>query len=213
METILLYQETDSWVVCEKPAGVLPEKGGLPDLLCAQLGLREVFPVHRLDRPVSGGILFAKTRQAAASLSAQAVDGRMCKEYLALVEGDPGTEGTWTDLLFHDRNRNKTYVVDRKRAGVREAKLSFVKEAEAEADGIRFSLMRIRLETGRTHQIRAQFASRGFPVAGDRRYGSKYRGTGLYLRTGRLVFTDPDTGEERDLCFPLSDEGLWKILK
>ncbi len=213
MKTILLYQETDSWVVCEKPAGVLSEKGGLPDLLCTQLGLDEVFPVHRLDRPVTGGILFAKTRQAAAALSAQAADGRMHKEYTALVEGDPGSEGAWTDLLFHDRSRNKTYVVDRKRAGVREASLSYVKEAETEVDGIRFSLVRIRLETGRTHQIRAQFASRGFPVAGDRRYGSRYRGPSLYLRTARLAFTDPDTGEKMDIRFPLPDEGLWKFRK
>lgn len=213
MEMILLYQETDSWVVCEKPAGVLSENGGMPDLICAQLGLREVFPIHRLDKPVSGGILYAKTRQAAATLSAQVADGRMRKEYAALVEGDPGSEGAWTDLLFHDRSRNKTYVVDRKRAGVREASLSYVKEAETETDGIRFSLVRVRLETGRTHQIRAQFASRGFPVAGDRRYGSRYRGPSLYLRTVRLVFADPDTGEERDLRFPLPDEGLWKIQK
>lgn len=210
METITIYGETDSYLVCEKPAGVLSEKGGLPDLLCEQTGLKELFPVHRLDRPVSGGIVYAKTAAAAADLSGQIARGETEKEYLAVLEGCPEEpEGTWSDLLFHDRTKNKTYVVDRKRAGVREARLSYKVLGMAGMEDSQFSLVRFLLYTGRTHQIRAQSASRGLPVAGDRRYGSRYREENIALRCAGLRFRDPDTGETVGYRIPIPQTGLW----
>ena len=214
MKKITVYGETDSYLVCEKPSGVLSEKGGLPDIVCEQTGLKELFPVHRLDRPVSGGIVYAKTAAAAADLSGQIAHGETEKEYIAVLEGCPEEkEGVWSDLLFHDRTKNKTYVVDRKRAGVREARLSYRVVATAEYEGTKFAMVCFLLETGRTHQIRAQSASRGFPVAGDRRYGSKYRKGDVALRTVRLRFRDPDTGKTAEFTFPIPDTGVWRYFK
>ena len=214
MEKITIYGETDSYLVCEKPAGIQSEKGGLPDIVCEQNGSKELFPVHRLYRPVSGGIVYAKTAAAAADISGQIARGETEKEYLAVLEGCPEEhEGTWFDLLFHDRTKNKTYVVDRKRAGVREARLSYRVVGTAACGEMQFSLVRFLLETGRTHQIRAQSASRGLPVVGDRRYGSKYREGGVALRTARLRFRDPDTGEPAEYSFPVPETGVWQYFK
>ena len=170
----LLYTDARI-VVCLKPAGVLStdEPGGMPELLRRALGEPEtgcVRTVHRLDRPVGGVMVYAKTAQQAARHTQSMGEGRMQKAYLAVLTGCPEeTSGTLEDLLFHDRVKNKTYVVRRPRGGVKKAVLSY--EILAEAEGL--SLARVRLQTGRTHQIRVQFASRGFPLLGDGKYGSR----------------------------------------
>ena len=118
---MILYEDAQL-VVCCKPRGVLSaaDSSG-QESMAALLAPRTVFPVHRLDRDVPGVMVFAKTREAAAFLSAHLTAG---KEYLALAEGAPCKEPEELyDLLFHDRARNKTYVVRRTRAGVREARL------------------------------------------------------------------------------------------
>ena len=177
--------EDDQLLVCVKPRGVLScrdasGKKSMEDLLAP----RTVFPVHRLDREVSGLMVFAKTREAAAFLSRP---GSLTKEYEALCEGSLPDEGEMTDLLYHDSRKNKTYVVKRKRSGVREARLTY-RVLERCADGTR---VLVHLETGRTHQIRVQFASRGCPLLGDRRYGSKTAGP-IGLLAVRLSFSHPD---------------------
>lgn len=168
----ILYEDA-SVLLAVKPVGVLSQGDGpdaMPALLCRQLGLAAVYPAHRLDQAVGGAMLFAKTPQAAAGLSARTAAGGVQKEYLAVLTGEPeAREGTMEDLLFHDSARNKTYVVRRRRAGVRAASLSY--EVLAGADGL--WLVRVRLGTGRTHQIRAQFASRGLPLLGDGKYGGR----------------------------------------
>lgn len=167
----LLYQ-TDQAIVCVKPVGAAAqgdEPSALPRRLSAQLGC-EVFPVHRLDQAVGGVMVYAKTREEAARLTAELGRGTFEKTYLAVVRGElPQASGTLEDLLFHDRRKNKTYVVGRKRAGVKQARLSYVLLDAREG----FSLVRVQLETGRTHQIRVQFASRGYPLLGDGKYGSR----------------------------------------
>ena len=197
-----VFYEDEQLLVCHKPAGVLSAKdasgkSAMSDLLAP----RRVYPVQRLDREVSGLMVFAKTPEAAAFLSARMQDG-FSKEYLAVCEQTPPEdEAELADLLFHDRAKNKTYVVKRKRAGVKEAKLFYRVEARA-ADGR--ALLRIRLYTGRTHQIRVQLASRGCPLCGDKKYGAKSGGV-LALCSWRLSFPHPN-GQQ--LCFTLPESLL-----
>lgn len=187
-------------VVCQKEAGELSEGEGasaLPTLLAAAMTAageqNEIYPVHRLDRETVGVMVFARTRAAAASLSAALNTDAFSKEYLALCHGRPEEDAaTLTDLLFYDRQRGKSFVVDRRRAGVKEAVLDYTC-LRTEDD---FSLLRIRLHTGRTHQIRVQFSSRRHPLAGDRRYGApKSEHSTVALVAHRLTFPHPVTGE------------------
>ena len=181
----------DSLVVCLKPPGADSERE-MPSLLSAQLGAAEVFCVHRLDRAVGGVMVYALNKEAAAGLSRQMAGGTFWKEYLAVVHGRPEADaGTLRDLLYYDRAHGKSYVVTRKRAGVKEASLSY--RLLGEADG--FSLLAVRLHTGRTHQIRVQFASRRMPLAGDGRYGSPRRNCPLALWSRALGFAHPASSE------------------
>ena len=169
---IEILEQTPQLVLCVKPVGVRAQgeaEADLPALLKRQLGC-EIYPVHRLDQAVGGVMVFAKTAPAAAKLSQAIAGGELQKEYLAVLERSPEqTEGELSDLLFHDRTKNKTYVVSRQRKGVKEAKLAYrVLDVQ---NGL--CLVRIRLYTGRPHQIRVQFASRGMPLVGDGKYGSR----------------------------------------
>lgn len=154
-------------IVCIKPVG-LDSEHDMPNCLCEQLG-GVILPVHRLDKNVSGVMVYARTKSAAAYLSKVIQSGEMVKEYVAWVRGITPDEGVWADLLWKDNTKNKVYVVTRKRGGVKEAKLSFCTIRRTEEQ----SLVRIRLYTGRSHQIRVQFASRGYPLMGDHKYGDK----------------------------------------
>ena len=194
----ILYEDADL-LVCVKSRDLLSAadasgKRSMPELLSPRI----VFPVHRLDREATGLMVFAKTKACAAFLS-KAMGADFEKEYLALCEGQPEAEGTLTNLLYHDRVKNKTYVVKRKRNGVREARLSY-----RVLRGGTQSLLQVRLFTGRTHQIRVQFASRGFPLVGDRKYGAKTGGK-LQLYSWRLSFPHPDG---RHMTFTLPEEYL-----
>ncbi len=213
----ILYQD-QYLVVCVKLSGVLSQsddKGreNMPQLLETQLGC-SVFPVHRLDLEVSGVMVYAKTAEAAAKLSAMASSHEgFRKEYLAVIQGNPDEkEGILEDLLFHDKQKNKTYVVKKLRSGVKKAKLSYCVLSEKDGE----SLVAIRLYTGRTHQIRVQFASRKMPLIGDRRYGGR-TGDGIALCSCRLSFVHPITKEKiRCGYFPQSlggFEGLAEIYR
>ena len=164
----ILYSD-DQIVVCVKPVGISSEDGAnsLPDLLRQQLG-GEVFTLHRLDLNVGGVMVYARTKNAAARLSKAIQDGSMVKEYRAMVHGTPPESGDWQDLLWKDSSKNKVFVVKRMRKGVKSARLEFQRLTEGEE-----SLVHIRLHTGRSHQIRVQFSSRGYPLAGDHKYGAR----------------------------------------
>ena len=215
MDPIQIYFENESIIICEKPAGVSSEDGGLPDLLCRQIGIDKVYTVHRLDKMVTGGIIYAKTKRAASVISTQITNGVFRKSYVAAAEGKTeDEEGTWEDFLFYDRKQGKSYVVQRERHGVKKAIMNYRYIGGFDTDsGKTVSFIEIELETGRTHQIRAQLASRKHPVLGDRRYGSKEDIGGIALRSYKMVFDDPYTGEERRFVFPLPDEYPWNNLK
>lgn len=181
----VLYVDRDI-VVCIKSVGPDAEHA-VPAALKEQLG-GEIFPIHRLDRTVGGVMVYARTKQSAAALSKAVQDGTMIKEYLALVHGTPPEQGDWEDLLFKDSRQNKVFVVKRERRGVKKARLTFARLTAGDT-----SLVHIRLYTGRTHQIRVQFASRGFPLVGDHKYGSRDTATAPMLFSHRITF--PYQGE------------------
>ena len=208
----LLYSD-NSIAVCVKPAGVLStdESGGAPELLRAALGdpAAPVFTVHRLDRVVGGLLLLARTKAAAADLGRQVMDGRFRKAYLAVVHGAPARpEGTFTDLLRRDRRECKTYIADAPGRDAREAISDYTLLAAA-AD---CALLRITLRTGRTHQIRAQFAAHGLPLVGDRKYGTLTDGdTPIALWSHEIAFFHPNTGTALDFTLPPPRTGPWTL--
>ena len=175
MEILFSDQEI---VVCVKGVG-LDSEIEVPKALKEQLG-GEIFPLHRLDRNVGGVMVYARTKAAAAALSKTIQEGAMIKEYVARVHGTPPETGTLTDLLFKDSRKNKVFVVKKARSGVKEARLQYRHLGEG--------LVHVRLFTGRSHQIRVQFSSRGFPLIGDHKYGSRAKETAPMLFSCRITF-------------------------
>ncbi len=201
----ILFQDRHM-VVCVKPAGVISQdagEGSLPDLLRKQLGI-ELSVVHRLDREVGGVMVLAASQTAAAALSRAVQERTLEKRYLAVVDGVAPAEGRLEDLLFHDRQKNKTYIVQRPRKGVKDARLDFwLKDRQGSK-----SLVEVLLHTGRTHQIRVQFASRKLPLVGDRRYGgSPCENLGLW--SWKLTLSHPVTGEPMMFSQLPPDEMPW----
>ena len=176
----ILFEDKDL-VVCVKPVG-LDAEHEVPAALSEQVG-GEIFTLHRLDRNVGGVMVYARNKAAAAQVSRLIQEGAMVKEYVATVHGAPPENGDWQDLLFKDSRKNKVFVVDRKRAGVKAARLEFQRLTAGER-----SLVQIRLHTGRSHQIRVQFASRGYPLVGDRKYGAKDEVKEPMLHSYRITF-------------------------
>ncbi|HNW05318.1 MAG TPA: pseudouridine synthase [Oscillospiraceae bacterium] len=284
-----LFYKDASVIVCDKPAGLLSEGGsgrGAPDLLAKELAARgenpALYPVNRLDREAEGLLLLARDESSAAELSRQVAARLVEKEYLAVVFGEPEEPaGVLRDLLFHDSRKNKTYVADRPRKGVKEAVLRYqtlctvggvcsaddesvndgssgegspasrdssgdgsanngslddggsasggLPGGDGSADGSRpedifysvsgrcsvsggekaLSLLRIWLETGRTHQIRVQFASRQMPLFGDGKYGG---GPGkLALQSHRITFRHPSSGKTVTVSAPYPEGEPWDL--
>ena len=184
----ICYEDADV-LVCVKPPRVLStdEPGGLPSLLRQTLGEPEadIRTVHRLDRVVSGLMVLARNPRAASELSRQVREGAFEKQYWAVLHGTPERqEDTLCDLLGRDKARKMTFVADAPAKGVQEARLSYQVLAQKEDA----SLVQIQLHTGRTHQIRVQFASRGYPLVGDHKYGSRDEAAAPMLFSCALTF-------------------------
>ncbi len=204
----ILYKDSDI-LVCIKPAGLISEEGenSLISAIKLQTG-EEAFAVHRLDTGVSGVMVYALNKNAAAALTAQIQSGTFVKRYLAVVRGTPTEKsGTYTDLLYHDRRKNKSFVVAKPRAGVKKAVLDYeVLQSKAE-----LSLLQIRLHTGRTHQIRVQFSSRRIPLYGDGKYGGRSEKTGIALLSHQLSFIHPKTGKAQSFTAQMPSELPWTL--
>ena len=190
----ILYRDPDI-LVCIKPARILStdEPGGLPGLVREALGdpKADVRTVHRLDRVVSGVMVLARNGNAASELSRQIREDQFRKEYLAVVHGRPESpEGTLHDLLARDKARRMTFVADAPGKGVQEAALSYRVLEYAED----MSLVQVRLHTGRTHQIRVQFSSRGMPLVGERKYAVLDDPCEIALWSSKIGFHHPGTG-------------------
>ena len=204
----IIYMDADI-VVCIKPARVLStdEPGGLPELIREALAdpKADIRTIHRLDRVVSGLMVLARNAGAASELSRQVREDEFEKEYLAVVHGAPEEKsGTLRDLLIRDKARKMTLVTDAPGKGVQEAILHY--QTMYTADGM--SRVRIQLVTGRTHQIRVQFASRGMPLVGERKYAVLEDSCEIALWSYRIGFTHPATGawmefsQEPPVCYP-----------
>ncbi len=193
--TRIIYKTPD-FIIGYKPAGVpsQSDKSGDADAL-SMLSLElshlgepsELYLVHRLDRVVGGLLAFARNKKSAAILSLLVQDGELCKEYFAVVDGE-AQGGEMTDYLLKDSVLGKALVVDEKRAGAKRASLEYKILDVADYNGKTLSLVKIKLHTGRFHQIRAQFSSRGMPLFADKKYGSKHRGNSPALFAYRVAF-------------------------
>ena len=204
MEEIKIIYSDGSVVVCIKPAGIPCETANekvksLTKILSEQLGAPYVGMVHRLDQVTAGLMVYSLSEKATGRLSEYIAGGQTEKEYLAVVHGVPESpEGEMRDLLYRDSKKNKSFVVDRKRGGVKEALLEYKLLGSAESKYGTLSLVRIKLHTGRTHQIRVQFASRKMPLLGDGKYGARDNGANVALLSCRLSFPHPKTGKQMD---------------
>jgi len=192
----ILYSDRDI-LVCIKPARVLStdEPGGLPDLIREELNdaKADIRTVHRLDRVVSGVMVLARNAKAASELSRQIREDIFEKEYMAVIHGCPAEPaGTFRDLLYRDKARKMTMVATEMAKGVQEAVLDY-RILAAAAD---MSRVRIRLHTGRTHQIRVQFSSRGMPLVGERKYSTLDDPCEIALWSYSIGFFHPVTGEK-----------------
>ena len=208
----LIYQD-DSIVVCRKPARVLStdEPGGVPELVRNALGDpdADVRTVHRLDRVVSGLMVLARGSEAASELSRQVRNGEFQKEYLAVIHGCPdGEQGTLRDLLGRDKARKMTFVAPEPAKGVQEAVLHY----RVLGSTRELSRVHIRLETGRTHQIRVQFASRGMPLVGERKYSTLEDPCQIALWSYALTFRHPKTGETMTFSLEPPCEYPWTVI-
>ncbi len=212
MNEFKLLHSEDSFLICLKPARVrsTDEPGGVPDLCREALGnpKADVRTVHRLDQVVSGLMVLARGKAAASELSRQIRENAFGKEYLAVVHGRPEMpSGTLADLLLRNKAERKTYVVTEPGKDVQEAILDYETVATADA----FTMVRIHLHTGRTHQIRCQFSSRGLPLVGDRKYSLNDDPCEIALWSARISFRHPVTGAEVSFEAPPPDEYPWNL--
>ena len=207
----IIYQDKDI-IVCVKPPRVLStdEPGGLPDLIRQELGdpNANVRTVHRLDRTVSGLMVLARRSKAASELSRQIREGEFHKEYVAVIHGTPEEDAAeLQDLLLRNKQERKTYLVTESGKDVQEARLSYQVLNRAQD----LTRVRIQLHTGRTHQIRAQFSGRGWPLVGDRKYGIPDEAEEIALWSYRLAFHHPYSGKPMEFILEPPLDYPWSI--
>ena len=200
-----ILQQNEDFTVCIKPVGIDSQQG-MCALLQEQLG-GEFYPLHRLDQNVGGVMIYARNKKAAADLSGIISRQEMVKEYVAMVRGTPPQKATWEDLLFKDSGKNKVFVVKKLRKGVKDAKLSFACLEAGEQ-----SLVQVRLYTGRSHQIRVQFASRGMPLVGERKYATLEDPCEIALWSHRIGFAHPATGERMEFTQEPPEVYPWTVV-
>jgi len=216
----MIMHKDKHFVICQKPCGISSQKShdgkeSMIELIARKLDIKpeSVYPVHRLDNPVGGTMVYGITKEGAREFGHIVSENRMQKRYFAVVSGIPQeNEGVLNDLLFKDSSKNKSFVVKRMRKGVKEASLEYKALATCEYMGNTYTLLDVLLHTGRTHQIRVQFASRKLPLTGDRKYGSGKDSLPLGLWSHSIGFVNPFTGKEEVFeTEPDWNEYPWKI--
>ena len=217
MENIEILYRSRNLIVVKKPAGMpsQPEPSGDADALTLskdELSLlgenKELYPINRLDRVVGGLLIFARNKKCAAALSEMVSGEGIVKEYLAVVSGSP-ERGRYVNYLYKDARISKSFVVDRKRVGVKEAVLDLAPVQSIDDDNGSMTLVKVRLHTGRYHQIRCQLSYRGTPIVGDGKYGSRdKRAVYPALFASRLAFTVFNETVDVKL-YPTRDEYPW----
>ncbi len=209
-------------IVCEKPVNILSEKQTntfrtMPDILKKMTGAYAIDTLHRLDKMVGGTMVYSKSSKATKVLSRDIKEHRLIKEYLAIVHGRPNPEsGEMKDFLFKDSKNNKSFVVKTLRKGAKEASLEYkVLNTLKNDKNEEMSLVRIRLHTGRTHQIRVQFSSRRHPLVGDGKYGSHDNGCFIALWSHNLEFRHPIFAKNKisEQSYPNINQYPWKLFK
>lgn len=201
-------------IVCEKPYGVssqASEGENMLDLIARQVGVTP-FVVHRLDVTTTGLMVYALNERCASALCEQIASRSFEKEYLAIVHGHAPECGEMVDFLYHDRLKNKSFAIKSKRQGAKEARLEFRTLAYASLDGDELSLVKIKLLTGRTHQIRVQFSSRGFCLWGDGKYGARDNDK-IALYSHSIAFSHPKTKEKMSFSSFPEKEGIWSAFE
>ncbi len=200
----MIIHNEQNYIICKKPVGVSSQKTNgkcdMPTIISQEINvsLDSIYPIHRLDNAVGGTMVYALTKQSAASLSKIVSEGNMQKTYLAIIHGKPEAEkGVLEDLLFKDSSKNKSYVVKRLRKGVKEASLEYELIDTVCYECKQMSLVKILLHTGRTHQIRVQFSHRKMPLVGDRRYGSGKDNCPVALWSHKISFDSPFDNTKR----------------
>ncbi len=196
--------EDEYLIAVKKPYGVLSQGNENVKSLCDDVkaylqkkgGSGDVFVLHRLDKTTGGAIVYAKTKDCASKMSALIQNGDFHKVYYAVLCGEfDKRSGALADLLYHDKSKNKSYIVKRERKGVKVAKLCFVNHGVSQYKGETVTKIEVLLITGRTHQIRVQFASRKFPLVGDKKYGATISDDIIALYSHEINFKHPYTGE------------------
>lgn len=207
----VFYQDCDI-IVCEKEYGVSSQKSNGANMidLISEITHTEVFPVHRLDTTTVGLMVYALNQKSASELCAQVASGKLEKEYLAVAHGNTPDACEMVDMLFHDRLSNKSFVVTTSRKGAKQARLELVTLKRGALEGKELSLVKIRLLTGRTHQIRVQLSSRAFPLYGDGKYGAKDNAK-IALYSHSIAFSHPKTHKKMKFeAFPKGE--IWDTL-
>lgn len=207
MSDFKIIYEDDSIIVVIKPIGILSqldEKGRANMISLLENHTNgEIFPLHRLDKDVSGVMVYAKTQTAASRLSQDIANNNFSKEYIAIIHSKPQEESAvLEDYLFKDSKKGKSFVVKKERKGVKKAKLEYTVLKHFFIDDLEFSVLKIKLFTGRTHQIRVQFASRKMPLIGDKKYGAKDEFRNIGLWSYALKFNHPKSNKEVSFSSP-----------
>jgi 23S rRNA pseudouridine1911/1915/1917 synthase len=229
MDKLIIYEDK-SVIVVHKPVGIATQtsKIGQADLASMLRNYRKqkgedtyIGVVHRLDQPVEGLLVFAKTKTAAANLTSQLNKGILKKSYTALVDGNiaKGGKKELTDYLVKDGRTNLSRVADKGTKDAKEARLEYTCLENRKIDDCYFSAVNIRLFTGRHHQIRVQMSNAGFPLLGDMKYGNEHsketsRRLGIddtALFAGELSFKHPETSQKMD--FSINFEEKWNIIQ
>lgn len=220
METETILYETKEFLVVKKPVGLASQGDGSTDDLCSRLAARcgrVCYAVHRLDQMTGGVMVYAKTKATAAALGQAFAAHAVQKEYLCVTEGCPKpAQGQLCDVLFFDRAAGRSFPVRQKadgtyRRGAKPAKLFYEVLQQADTSGGTRALLRVRLETGRTHQVRCQMAAQSTPLCGDGKYGGRDHGCRVALWAASLRFTDPKTGKELSFCASPPQSYPWNL--